>query len=1047
MTSNFQIYNASAGSGKTFTLVKEYLKIVLSTDDMFRFQQILAITFTNKAAAEMKTRIIDGLKKITDRDPFPVFDAIQQDTGIPEEILIARAEKVLNSIIQNYSAFSITTIDKFTHRIIRNFAFDLGLSLNFDVELDADAILSEAVDSMISKVGADQELTKILVQYATEKIDDDKSWNIASDLKDIARVLLKEQDIEALENLKDKKVEDFIALKNKLKEKKDAITSNFRSLGSKAIDLILENTIPLDVFPRQTLPNFFKRSRDKFEDLKIVPGLHKTLREGEVLYKKSIDEDMIHSVEGISDQLRIYYFEILSNLSEYNFLNMILTELIPLAVLQKINISLQEIKSQNNIHLLSEFNMMISNEIKGEPAPFIYERLGEKYRYYFIDEMQDTSGLQWKNLIPLIENALTTETLAGEVGSLMLVGDGKQAIYRWRGGDSRQFISLTTEETSDFSIKPEVKNLDTNYRSAKNIVDFTNSFFTQTKDFLSDNTYVNLYEVGNNQKNKGNEGGYVEIEFLEHQREDKAEVFGEQVYQTIVNLQDDFELNEICLLVRSKKEGVLISDYLTLKKIPIVSSETLLLKNNKSIQLILCLLNYLKNNDDKVALASALQMLSENLVDETQVHQFISDRVKLEVRGVFESLQNFGIHFSVEQFESLPLYEGIELLINSLGLFDIDQLYVIAFLDFVLEFQMKNGSDLVRLIEYWEEKGKQLSVALPEGQNAVQIMTVHKSKGLEFPVVILPFDIDLFSTGNNIPKIWYSKFTDPVYEGFQNLRIPHLSKLRDSTSVEQQQEYQYHRNLMQLDSMNLLYVALTRPIEQLYIFTSRKKKYKDINEAATASDLFHYYLSSDKQNFNEYDPGVKYTLGDKHRVFKGELSELKTSQLSQVVSTTKEQLNVAIVTNASLLWETDREAAISYGNLIHELLSKIIDVTNIGQVLNLYKSKGMLDAMQYDQVVQQIDSIVNHSELKAYYKKGVRVLNEQEIYSDGVYIPDRLIFEEDGVVIIDYKTGERNKKYAEQLNSYEQVLKKIGYHVKDKILVYLQNEDVLIEKL
>jgi ATP-dependent exoDNAse (exonuclease V) beta subunit len=495
--STFQVYNASAGSGKTFTLVKQYLKVLLTSSDLFMFQKVLAITFTNKAAGEMKERVLSNLEAFAEGDENDLLKIILSETALEATLIKERSKKILEAILQNYSAFSITTIDSFTHKIIKSFAYDLGLSLNFEVEMDAISLLNEAVDVLISKIGTDKKLTNLLIDYSLDKTDDDKSWDISKDLNDFARVLLNEEDVKHFRALAHKELDDFFELKNRLQKANKEIEREYKVFGTEVLSFIEASGAQiLDFAQSGECPKHFQKLTKlrslKSDDLKFDGRLDKTIEEGKNLYAGKVNASIKDTVEGISEQLRLYYYQskdLYSRTYSNYLLNKItLKSIIPLAVLNNINSELNTIKEDNNIRLNAEFNQLISDNIKDEPAPYIYERIGQRFQHYFIDEMQDTSVLQWQNLIPLIENALAQEN-----SNLLLVGDGKQAIYRWRGGKAAQFIDLGAKEENPFNIQKEIKNLETNFRSYSEIINFNNSFFQHTSNFLQNESYKKLF--------------------------------------------------------------------------------------------------------------------------------------------------------------------------------------------------------------------------------------------------------------------------------------------------------------------------------------------------------------------------------------------------------------------------------------------------------------------------------------------------------------------------------------------------------------------------
>ena len=1042
--SQFQVYNASAGSGKTFTLVKEYLKILLSTDDIYRFQKILAITFTNKAAAEMKDRVLQNLKDFSEGEGNDMSVIIQEELSLNNDNLKTRSKRVLNSIVQNYSAFNITTIDSFTHRIIRNFAFDLGLSMNFDVEMDSISLLDEAVDLMISKIGIDKDLTKVLIDFSLEKTEEDKSWDIARDLKEFAKVLLNENDVTQLKKLKNKTLQDFTALKSYLRKKNKEIENECVEIGKKGLDIIDSMNLEHNDFYYSLLPNHFKNLAFNFPKAKFFDQskLRERIEEN-TFYSKSKSEDVKTAIEQILPPLLELYQESEKLYQEFTKNGLVMKSLIPLAVLKHINASLNEIKEQNNIHLNAEFNQIISEQIRNEPAPFIYERLGEKYSYYFIDEMQDTSVLQWTNLIPLIENALISETLDAEKGKLMLVGDAKQAIYRWRGGKAEQFINLTNQE-NPFSIKKSLKNLETNFRSSTQIVDFNNNFFSFVSDFLEKDDYKQLYKIGNQQKKNHKEEGFVQISFVDEFQgtKERDEVYGKSVLEKIQGLDEKYDLNDVCILVRTKKQGIAISNYLTKNSIDIVSSETLLLKNSKKVAFIINLLKFIFLPNNKEAAADFLYYLcSKNINDELK-HTTIKGLIHQSNKVVFEQLSEYGYSFNENEFIQLPFYDSIEYIIRCFQLIEESDAYILAFLDFVLEYQNKKGKGLGDFLENWDRKRESLSISIPEGKNAVTIMTIHKSKGLEFPVVIFPFDMDIYREIN--PRVWYDSSEKNEMMDFESTLVDYSKKL-NYAGIRAEELYISRKKEKQLDNLNLLYVALTRPIEQLYIITERKSKNNILNEAKYFSDFFIEYLKSIEGDNMYSDLKSEYNFGNRKK-FRNTKKSLETEIQKGFISSSWKDINITIAANSSLRWGEKQGEAINYGNLVHKILSKVKTEQDIESSIEEYVLEGNIDKKEFSKIHDTIVSITKHPQLKEYFQENLQVFNEHEIVTNDkrILIPDRINFSENSVTIIDYKTGEFSKKHLLQINEYSELLIEMNYKINKKILVYI-DENIVVK--
>ncbi|KGL58983.1 UvrD-helicase domain-containing protein [Polaribacter sp. Hel1_85] len=1037
--STFQVYNASAGSGKTYTLVKEYLKVLLNSEDIFTFQKILAITFTNKAAGEMKERVLSSLEDFADGKENDLFKIIIEEVAVDKPTIQERSKKILDAILQNYSAFSITTIDSFTHKIIKNFAFDLGLSLNFEVEMDAVSLLNEAVDVLISKIGIDKKLTNLLIDYSLDKTDDDKSWDISRDLSEFARILLNEDDVKHFRSLADKKLEDFTNLKAKLYNQQKELKESIIKVGKECLQLIENNDLEHKDFMRGTIPKFFADLSTKSVNIDFIKRSEtiKKAIENNQYYSKSTLDSVAGSIEQIVPDIIRLFKESELIYQQFSMNKLALKSIIPLAVLNNINSELETIKEDNNIRLNAEFNQLISDNIKDQPAPFIYERIGQRFQNYFIDEMQDTSVLQWQNLIPLIDNALAQEN-----SNLLLVGDGKQAIYRWRGGKAEQFIQLGSDVENPFHVEKEIKNLETNFRSYSEVINFNNSFFQHTANFIQNESYKNLFEEGNKQFENNKKGGFVSLNFFDKNEDKELEKvkYPQRVLEKINQLKEDFSLNEICVLTRTRKDGVAVANYLSEKGINIISSETLLLKNNAKVTFLINVLKILQNPSDEETRFEFLYFLYDHLKVKKPKHLFLSEFAKSENQIILEALISYGISFDISEFHELPFYEKIEKIIRSFHLVNSSDAYIQFFLDVVLERQ-RNGTDIGEFLEFWELKKDKLSIVAPESASAVQIMTIHKSKGLEFPVVIFPCDVDIYRQIK--PKSWLNELPES-YDGFNELLVDY-SKSLSIVSDRGKQIYNQQREELELDNFNLLYVALTRSVEQLHVITEYKISSKGDENINFYSGIFINYL---KQQNLWNDAVLEYSFGDENRVSKKEKESSVTDIHEKFISIPWQEHNIILLANSSKLWNTEQGEAINFGNLFHEIFAKIIIKKDIDIVVSQYNQQGILDEDQTKFIKESIYSVVNHPELSKYFSKDVTVFNEREIVDvdNQVIIPDRLVFtDKNKVVIIDYKTGNPSAEHHQQLLKYERVLKSMNFKVDKKLLIYINQEIHIVE--
>ena len=1044
-TSTFQVYNASAGSGKTFTLVKQYLKVLLTSSDLFMFQKVLAITFTNKAAGEMKARVLFYLEEFAEGSESDLFKNILSETNLDATIIQERSKKILDAILKNYAAFSITTIDSFTHKIVKSFAFDLGLSLNFEVEMDAISLLNEAVDVLISKIGTDQKLTNLLIDYSLDKIDDDKSWDISKDLNDFAKVLLNEDDVKHFRRLADKKLDDFFELKNKIQKSNKGIEKEYKVFGNEVLSFIETSGVQLSDFAYTgEYPKHFQKLTKlrflKFDDLKFDARLNTVIEDGKNLFAGKASAVSKDTIQEISEQLRLYYYQSKDlynrTYSSYLLNKITLKSIIPLAVLNNVNSELNNIKEDNNIRLNAEFNQLISDNIKNEPAPFIYERIGQRFQHYFIDEMQDTSVLQWQNLIPLIENALAQEN-----SNLLLVGDGKQAIYRWRGGKAEQFIDLGSNEVNPFNVHKEIKNLETNYRSYSEIINFNNTFFSHTANFLNNESYKNLFLQGNVQLENAKKGGFVSLSFLEkeEEKEDEKVKYPKKVLEKINQLKEDFYLNEICVLTRTKKDGIAVADYLSENGISIISSETLLLKNNSKINFIIDFLYSIQNTNDEEKRFEVLYFLHEHLQLKSSKNEFFKKHIKLTNASIFENLKSYGISFNFSVFQQVPFYEKIEEIIRGFKLVNSSNAYVQFFLDVVLE-QQRKATDIGDFLEFWELKKDKLSIVASENTNAVQVMTIHKSKGLEFPVVIFPCDVNIYKQIN--PKIWFDDL--PKEYDFKELLIDYKKDL-SLINARGLEIYNQQREELELDNFNLLYVSLTRAVEQLHVITEKKISANGVENMNHYSGVFINYLK--EQNLWQEDR-LEYNFGNIERTKNKEVTESLAEIHQKFISTPWQEHNIVLLASASKLWDTAQGKAIDFGNLFHEMLSKIITKNDVNSVIIQYHQKGFINNIQLKLIKEMMCLVVNHPKLAVYFSDKVTVFNEREIvdFDNQVVIPDRLVFNHlNEVTVIDYKTGIPSSEHHQQLLKYERVLKSMDFKVGKKLLIYINAEVNVVE--
>tara|TARA_R110000868_G_scaffold74688_4_gene215863 strand:- start:15644 stop:18853 length:3210 start_codon:yes stop_codon:yes gene_type:complete len=1043
---SFAIYDASAGSGKTYALVKEYLKIILVAPKNDAYRNILAITFTNKAVHEMKSRIVGSLSEFAKDEPSPKAQDLMQDLAKDTALSIiqikTKSQQIIKHIIHNYAAFDISTIDKFTHKVIRAFAHDLKLPMTFEVTLDTENLLIEAVDAIIAQAGEDETLTKLLIDFTMEKTDDDKSWDISREILDTGRLVLNENHRNEITHFHDKTIADFVEIKKKLIESCKALEKDNAEFAQAALALIVNNGIDLKSFSRGTFPNHVISIRDG----KYNPK-NKTFHEfDDIAINKTAKDRAL--IENIIPELIQILGTIYKNFEKRDFYKAFLRNITPLSLLNTVSNELAKIQEEQNVLSISEFNAIIHREIQNQPAPFIYERLGERYRHFFIDEFQDTSEMQWQNLIPLIDNALAGQDDYGEKGTLMIVGDPKQSIYRWRGGKAEQFIELSKDNNPFANPDKKLEHLDKNYRSYSQVIEFNNEFFKLVSGEFEQPDYKDLYENHSHQKSNDKTGGYVNISFIpkeetaEEDEEglDKTELFVLATLNTIQKvLQEGFEYKDIVILTRKRSQGIAIANYLTEQNIPLLSSETLMIQNATEVRLIIHLLKYLKNNADLEAKAHFLHYVAENIQGQLPVHDFIAKGMEQKLEVDFEKwLMSYDISLSFQNIRKKSLYEAVEVVITkflSPNLAKGGGAYVQYFLDIVLERDVRNQAGISDFLNFWDKNAEKFSIPSPEGNNAVRIMTIHKSKGLEFPVVIMPFAEEDYSRKPK-DKLWLDG--EEMDFGLPKVLVDNSSAV-EGFGVEAKAIYDQKKQEELLDNVNVLYVALTRAEEQLYVISNMNLSSKAEVPKNNMCTFFINYLMSKgvfDENKLEYEFGSATKLSNKAR-------HIDTSKAIRVVAKILNPKNIKIAQREALMWGTHQQESIEYGNVVHEILSFVKTKKDVDLAVTKSIESGLITFNQKELVHKTIQDIVNHKELESFFSEEYEVLNEQTIIQkEGKTIkPDRMVVtKEKEVFLLDYKTGAHDAKYQKQLENYQSAIELMGYKVVKKALIYIGKE-------
>ncbi len=1045
---NFVVYKSSAGSGKTYTLMVEYLSLALKYTNAY--SGILAITFTNKAANEIKQRIVETLKKLALLTPGNVpenhrqlVDRLADTTNLSEEKLIENANKVLTTILHNYSDFAVSTIDSFMHKVIRSFAFDLKLSMNFEIELDTKSLLNAAVDELISKVGKDEELTEVLKAYVVRQAESDEGWDITDDLKSSASALFKEKMsglIPALEK-RSFSSSDFDKLCHRIK----SLDTTCREAGVHALRLMDNAGLTTDDFAygsRGIGCYFVKVAEGKPAEFNSY--MRSAVEEGKWLKKETPQ----HKITGIADELKQLVHTVLAIKRELKFLGVVRDNFHSTLLLKKINDELNNIRQNRNVISISDFNNLIGEVVLDQPVPFIYLRVGEKFRHFMIDEFQDTSRMQWENLLPLIENSLANSRLS------MIVGDGKQAIYRFKNGDAEQFVGLP--ELKNTSNSPFIYDreqllkqqyderfLETNYRSRQEIVEFNNDFFTfAAPQFIPSG--LAFYKEVNQQFKPDNTGGMVHLDIVQPENTVKRVI-------ELVNIarNDGYQFGDIAILTRVNKDAVKIAEALRFEGIKVVSSESLLLSTAQEVNFLINWVGYLADSEDKVALQGIIEHILL-MKPELFTSGFYARRP--DKAFLVELLDLFKVDLRLNAFEGLSFYDSIELIIRRFSLVSRNPVYIRFFLDEVLEFTQKNSSGASGFLEFWNDNCSKLSVSIAEQIDAVQILTVHKSKGLDFPVVIYAFpDMKRDKGDLTWDNISVALNNDP--EQVELLEMPlvyQYSKNLEDTPLGD--DYLTEQDRVCLDKFNLYYVAFTRASERLYVVV---EDCKENDPPRNLAGLVSKYIAR-RNNEKTFGSGGVVKGKYKHEAARDAYRALNSIDLAYNSGDWVNRITLAkrspaqwtkLIDQSSQLFKGEYSEKTSYGTLVHEVLSEINTFEDreraVDHIFGIMNEKS---PELRSRVLASLQSLISLQGVMPFFSGG-KVIKEQEIMTpDGeCYRPDRIVINDDHTYVIDFKTGLPNAKHSAQVLLYVSLIRKMDYPEPAGYIIYLGEQPQLVK--
>ena len=1071
------VYKASAGSGKTFTLAVQYIRQLI--EDPYSYRRILAVTFTNKATTEMKERILSQL--------YGIATSLKSSDGYLKEIMKTSnksvdeirkaADTALKNIIHDYSRFRIETIDSFFQSVMRNLARELELGANMTIELNNGDVLSDAVDSMIEKLDRMSPTLYWLLEYIEERIADDKRWNVSSEIKGFGRNIFDEAYIEkgvALrEKLKDTK---FIPqYRKKLQEKRESILDTMRGFSDHFQEILNANGLtPTDLKngARGIGSYFNKIASGKLSNDVRNSTVEKCLEGAENwTTKTSPHKDTIIS---LANQVLIQVLNDaestrMSSNKVLNSCDMSLRYLNNLQLLMRIDSEVREQNLNHNRFLLSDTNALLHSIIREGDASFVYEKIGTTIDTVMIDEFQDTSRMQWENFHLLLE-----ESLAQKEGS-MIVGDIKQSIYRWRNGDWKILAGLD----KDRSFRLNSKTLDTNWRSEANIIAFNNDIFTSACKVLNERykadegedctQLLDAYSDVRQKTSKDTKEGYIKLSFLKNSEEHPytdttMELLAEEVDSLV---KKGVRVNDIAILVRKNKSIPAIADYFD-KNTPyrVVSDEAFRLDASLAACMLIDGLRYISEPTDRIAcarLAVAYQkeILKKDVDYNTVLLNSVEDYLPAEFR------------LMLPEMSLMPLYELLEKLfvIFRMDMIEEQDAYLCAFYDAVTEYMQNNSSELTSFLTYWNDT--LYAKTIPSGEiSGIRILSIHKSKGLEYHTVLLPF-CDWKMENETFNHMLWCRINeaDADKEPFCELDLTPVNYSSAMAESYFSDSYREERLQLWVDNLNLLYVAFTRACKNLIVWCKDEQKdtvskllresidcMKEIKMTCNMPELDE----EDEENKEENDEPIVYEYGEicisgekkksdstNRLVAIPDAVNVKIESLETEIDFKQSNRSADFIRGDEDEEENLRSQYIRQGQLLHTLFASIDTKEDLTAAIERLLFEGVIESAEKAQEIYEIaEKALNLDEVKDWYSGEWTLYNECSIiYNDEqgkmqTRRPDRVMMKGKDVVVVDFKFGKKKLEYSTQVREYMSLLSEMGYTDIKGYIWYVYSEEL-----
>ena len=1064
------VYKASAGSGKTFTLATEYIKLLVHNP--LNYRSILAVTFTNKATEEMKMRILSQLygiwKQLPDSDSYA--QKVQEETNLPMETIRQRSGEALHLLLHNYTGFRVQTIDAFFQSVLRNLARELELTANLRVGLNGDQIEELAVDQLIDQLKHTDMMLQWLLHYIMDSIQEDKSWSnndekktsFIHEIKHFGKTIFRDYYKEHRNELNEKMTEEGFLEQytTTLRQIREDAKERMLTIASSYFDTLeQEGFIVTDIKngARGVSSYFQKIKNGQFDPSVLNATALKAMEAPENWYKK--DHSRAEELHVLADQVLIPMLRYTEEEREkqwnlYQSAQLTLRHLNNLRLLHSIEQKVKDLHEEANIFLLGNTHHLLHALIQDQDSPFIFEKIGAQLRHVMIDEFQDTSTVQWQNF-----KVLMRECMSHAGSENLIVGDVKQSVYRWRSGDWRLLNNIDQQFSSEMM---EIRPLQTNYRSERNIIAFNNAFFTaaarQEQEDLSERDPVGAQQlkdaytdVCQQIPDHRESFGYVEIRLLPATNYRERTL--EQLTETVGTLiEQGISPDKMAILVRTNDNITLIADYFAqqMPEINIVSDEAFRLDASVSVRLLIDALRLLTHPADLLTKAQLVKTYHREVLGEDSSDSFLLLR-NINPDDLLPA--SYIAHF--DELLMLPLYELVERLY---AIFELHRLkdqsaYICAFYDCLTEFTMENSTGIDAFIETWELELHQKTIQSDE-LHGIRILTIHKSKGLEYDHVLLPFCDWQMERGETI-------WCEPSEEPFCELPVAPIDYSSKMLGTIYEKDYLNEHLQLTVDNLNLLYVAFTRACKNLFVIGKRKAKaYRSaiIEKVLPELELDGMVLEGveDEQAAIFFSYGTLCVHQEKQQQHTENVFLQPFGQLSLEIETFDSKTEFRQSNKSQQFVQANEEEEdqqqeyVKMGSILHHVFSTIRTVADIDVALRQLEQEGILydDEITAAKVSSMLRKRLESPRVKEWFSDKWTLYNECSILytdADGHVCerrPDRVMSDGQRLVVVDFKFGHPRPEYQEQVREYMTLLQQMGHHQVEGYIWYVYSNQI-----